>query len=100
MGNFQTKGIQNQLSDVKYDLKEIDWICVSDYMDPFHSRTLIWLCSSSHALCWAIANQLDGKVPWVRLLHGLHNDIQIIILNSLTSGIQATIIHVNNVVIT
>lgn len=51
-----------------YDLFEMDWVCIGEYLDGPHSSILCLFSSSAQGAVWNLESKLKG-VPWVVLLH-------------------------------
>lgn len=72
-------------SRLVYDLSEVDWACISDYLNTSHLPILFYFSSSSHGSLWCL-NAHVMKIPWVFLLHQLESDIQQIIIDMVHTG--------------
>lgn len=68
-----------------YDLSEVDWAVVMDYMDMGHIGPLHWLCSSSHGSTWCLGPRIM-KFPWVLMLHHLDKDILSRVIEAIDGG--------------
>lgn len=65
------------------DLCEIDWLIISDYLDPIHNMNLYWLSSSSNGSIY----NLNLKLPWILLLHDLDPDLRNRVIEMVQNGI-------------
>lgn len=65
-----------------YDLFEMDWAYVSDYLDTKRKFPLHWLSSNSHGF----ALSLSCSIEWVLLLHHLDSDIRGIVIEMVQNG--------------
>lgn len=68
-----------------YDLYEMDWACIADYLDRTHIPPLFCLCSSSHASIWSFGSKSKG-IPWVTLIHSGDIELQMMIIELIQHG--------------
>lgn len=68
-----------------YDLFEVDWVCISDYLDIVHTPSLHWLSASSNGLSWYVRPKIVG-LSWVCLLHHLDSPLQRSIVELMPQG--------------
>lgn len=70
-----------------YDLHEIDWVYISDYLCGVHLPPLFWLCSSSYNSSWSTIDKLH-TIFWAPLIHNLDGDIQRTVVEIIQAGIS------------
>lgn len=76
------------------DLKEIDWVCASDYLNDTHVVNLYYLTSSSNACSWAIWKRIL-RVPWVLTLRYIDFDAKLLVADMVSNG-MVIVTHLYN----
>lgn len=69
----------------QYDLLEVDWTCVSDYLDDAYLSCLHWLSTSSHESAWFMHARIASR-PWVMMLHNLDDDVLTMVSDMVHDG--------------
>lgn len=69
-----------------YDINEMDWLNVSDYLDNIRGASLFWLTSTSSNE--SLLSVIDGlmQVPWILLLHHIDLDLQNVVIAMIQDG--------------
>lgn len=69
-----------------FDINEIDWLYISDYLSIEKKVVLCWISVSSNGISWEFT--FNGiKLQWVMILHQLDTPIQQIIIGMVQEGI-------------
>lgn len=77
--------INNSDNPLKFDLTEVDWVILTDYLDDIHAISLSWLCSTSSGTTWCLGYRIID-ISWFMLLQELEPDIQSTIVEILRVG--------------
>lgn len=64
------------VSQGPFDILEVDWVLLADYLDDTLASILYWLCSSSHQSSWSVHLKMK-LIPWIYLfLHHVDLDVE------------------------